>query len=190
MPLVVLADPGGRVAAAAKATFAQMPDLVVIDGILGTCGADRRVLPIASYCTSQNTIFAAAPDIDAAYFIAHAYGHAVQVQHGVADVALREIRSRPDDELMLRGWVERQVDCIAGFLLAEAGLDLPLLEARFVTDPLDRPHWGRDPLRLGPHVAVSPADRAEWLRAGYEGGLSACAVGEFGPELLLSALRR
>ena len=98
------------VAAAAKAAFPAMPDVAWLDQISGTCGADGSVHPTVAYCTSSNTILLAADDPatpEATYFLAHAYGHAVQVRHGVADVALREIRNRRDDGLILRGFVER-----------------------------------------------------------------------------------
>ena len=181
------------VAVAADAAFPQMPVVQRVASINGNCGADRTVHPVVAYCTSSNTILLAdtageEPARD--YLLAHAFGHAVQVRHGVADVALREIRNRPDDEMILRGYVERQVDCIAGFILAQAGLQQPDLAALFQTDPLDRPHWGRSPLRLGPHLDVPVAERAEWLLTGHTQGLAGCAVGEFSADLLLEALRQ
>ncbi|WP_333715149.1 neutral zinc metallopeptidase [Yoonia sp.] len=191
LPLRLAADPVQTVAAAAAAAFDRMPQAEIVLTIAGQCGADASVHPDVAYCTSRNTILVAqdaAARPQTAYFLAHAYGHAVQVQHGVADVALREIRARPADEARLRGWVERQVDCIAGFVLSRAGLPLPDLVAAFAEDPLDRPHWGRSPLANGPHVPVPVAARAEWLASGYQGGLAACAVGEFDASLLIAAL--
>jgi hypothetical protein len=191
-PLQLRADPVGMVTDAARAAFDRMPQIEVVPAIAGTCGADETVHPDVAYCTTRNAILVsrdAATRPDTAYLLAHAFGHAVQVQHGVADVALREIRARPDDEVRLRGWVERQVDCIAGFVLSRAGLPLPELVATYATDPLDRPHWGRSPLADGPHLAVPVADRAQWLATGYEAGLAACAVGEFDASLLIAALK-
>ena len=181
------------VAEAATRLFDRMPVVTRVDRIAGECGADSRVNTVAAYCTSDNTIFFAPSGHDdglANYLLAHVFGHAVQVQHGVADVALREITRRPADEVVLRGYVERQVDCIAGVLLAEAGLDLPDMLDQLTADPLDQPHWGRRPLHRGPHLPVPIAERAYWLGQGHQQGLAGCAVGEFGPELLLAARNR
>ena len=180
------------VAAAAERLFARMPSVVTVAQLPGTCGADARVHPVVAYCTSQNAVLLA-EDADAGperdYLLAHAFGHAVQVRHGVADVALQEITRRPSDETMLRGFVERQVDCIAGVILKAAGLPVPDLVSIFPQDPLDRPHWGRNPLSRGPHLEVPVAERALWLERGYEQGIAACAVGEFPADLLIAALR-
>ena len=92
-----------------------MPSVRVVDQITGMCGADEGVSSRAAFCTSANEILL----IDrpgAADALAHVLGHAVQVRHGVADVALRTICARRSEEVTLRGYVERQVDCIAGFL--------------------------------------------------------------------------
>ncbi|SFS09817.1 hypothetical protein [Yoonia litorea] len=186
------ADVAQRVAAVADASFARMPQQVTADRIAGQCGADETVHPTVAYCTSQNRIYVSAGSVEPpflSYLVAHVYGHAVQVQHGVADVALRTIRARPEDEAMLRGWVERQVDCIAGFVLAQADLPLPDLTTYVTDDPFDRPHWGRSPLSRGPHLPIPVSDRMRWLKTGYERGLSACAVGEFDASLLLAAQR-
>ena len=189
-PFRLSAEPVDMVADAAAAAFDRMPQLEVVAAMDGTCGADRTVHPDVAYCTTRNVVFVAreaAARQATAYLVAHAYGHAVQVRHGVADVALREIRARPEDETLLRGWVERQVDCIAGFVLSRAGLPLPDLVATYAADPLDRPHWGRSPLANGPHLPVPVTERADWLASGYQDGLAACAVGEFDADLLIAA---
>ncbi len=186
------ADDGSAVAAAADRLFARMPPAVTVAQLPGTCGADARVHPLVAYCTSRNVILVA-EDAEANaqrdYFLAHAYGHAVQVQHGVADVALGEITRRPTEETILRGYVERQVDCIAGVILKASGQPMPDLLSLFAQDPLDRPHWGRDPLRRGPHLDVPVAQRAQWLQSGYQQGIAACAVGEFPADLLIAAMK-
>jgi predicted metalloprotease len=175
------ADVVSDIAAAASETFARMPQVAIVDQIAGQCGADDAVDARAAYCTTGNRILVAEKTRDLpqmAYLLGHASGHAVQVQHGVADFALREIRKRPDEEVMLRGLVERRVDCIAGFLVQGAGLptmDLPVL---FQNDPLDSPHWGRDPLRIGPVADVPIAERNDWFKRGQEGDIGACAPGE------------
>lgn len=188
---VTQADPVAAVAAAARDGFANMPRVVQVDEIAGRCGADLRVNPQIAYCTTDRQIMIARAAYDlpqAPYLVAHAYGHAVQVQHGVADFALRQIRNRRDEEPMLRGLVARQVDCIAGFLVARAGLPPLDLTDLFAEDPFDGIHWGRNPLRIGPEVSVGLAARVEWFAIGQQGDLAACAPGEFTSELLLEAL--
>ncbi|MEM8538384.1 MAG: hypothetical protein AAGF56_11055 [Pseudomonadota bacterium] len=181
-----------RLQTTAKASFARMPDLVMVDRIAGNCGADDSVNEAAAYCTTTNQIFVARADASTdqtLYLIAHLYGHAVQVQHGVADFALDEIRNRPSEETMLRGLVELQVDCIAGFLIARARLSPISLQELFDDDPLAGPHWGRNPLRIGPARPVDLALRAEWFDIGQAGDIAACAPGEFSSALLIAALR-
>lgn len=176
---------------AAHAAFSEMPSVVLVDQIAGQCGADERVNPHAAYCTTRNIIFAR--DITGAaqtYRVAHLFGHAVQVQHGIADVALREIRTRPEKELELRGLVARQVDCIAGLLSAKADLPWTPLTDLFEEEPFTGSHWGRDPLRIGPTVSIGLAERADWYARGYAADeISVCAVGGFGAALLFKAYR-
>ena len=186
------ADPVEQMAAAAGAAFARMPDVVVVDRIAGRCGADAAVHETVAYCTTSNEIFlaqAARNRPDAPYLLGHAYGHAVQVQHGVADAALRAIRRRPEDETMLRTFVELQVDCIAGALVERAGLGPLDLEDLFDADPFADIHWGRNPLRIGPQISVPLADRATWFAVGQSNGVVACAPGEFTSDLLIDALQ-
>jgi len=191
-PTLAQADPVAQIAAAAAQSFARMPQVVVVDQIADECGADAEVDDRVAYCTTGNRILVAQAAYDlpqAPYLFGHAFGHAVQVQHGVADFALREIRRRPAEEVMLRGLVERQVDCIAGFLAHRAALPLMDLADLFQDDPLGRPHWGRDPLRRGPVVDVPFAARAEWFAIGQEGDIALCAPGEFTGLGLVRALK-
>ena len=186
------ADSVAAVSATAQDAFAEMPRVVTVDRIEGNCGADAAVNPMVAYCTTSREIFLAEPFRDvpfAAYLVAHAYGHAVQVRHGVADVALRKIRARPAEETMLRGLVERQVDCIAGFLITRAGLPETDLRDFFTEDPFPDVHWGRNPLRVGPVISVDLEARNAWLQVGQAGDLAACAPGEFSSDLLVVALR-
>jgi hypothetical protein len=111
----VAANDIDKVSQTARNSFFQMPNVRVVDQITGMCGADEGVSSRAAYCTSANEILLIYRP-GAAYALAHVLGHALQVRHGVADVALRTIRARRSEEVTLRGYVERQVDCIAGFL--------------------------------------------------------------------------
>lgn len=186
------ADAADQVIDAARASFDQMPSLERVDQIRGNCGADDAVNPYVAYCTSSNAVLLRAdtPSTQAAYFVAHSLGHAVQVKHGVADIALKEITRRRAEEPKLRGYVEGQVDCIAGFLMARAGLAAPSVNTMFTTSPLQDVHWGRNPLTVGPVVQISMAQRTQWVTRGFEAAtLAQCAVGEFGAELLLRAYK-
>ena len=176
----------------ASTAFAKMPLVRVVQTISGACGADQSVSTTVAYCTSANEILLAANQIglpQMPYLVAHAYGHAVQVQHGVADVALREITARRAQEVALRGLVDRQVDCIAGFLYDLAGFAPASLTQWFTDDPFASVHWGRNPLHAGPVMPVPLADRDIWFRRGQGGDLANCGVGEFGSDLLIAAYR-
>ena len=189
---VLHADPVAEVAAAAQGAFANMPVVRRVDAIAGKCGADLQVNQRVAYCTSQNTIFlsrSAAARPEAAYQVAHLFGHAVQVQHGVADFALAEIRARRSEEATLRGYVARQVECIAGYLFWRAGLPEARLGDWMDQEPFTGSHWGRNPLRIGPQVSIGLGERDEWFQLGQAGDISACAPGEFTADLLVGALR-
>ncbi len=178
--------------ATADKLFKDVPPLRRVPRMLGVCGADESVNPFVAYCATQNVIllrdnFMVTPS--GAYEQAHVMGHAIQIRHGVADVALREIRARPEEEEKLRGWVTRQVECIAGVIMAKAGFTSFQMEDHYHHEPMTGSHWGRDPLSVGPKVSIGTAARQEWLDIGLKGDLSACAVGEFGSELLTNALR-
>ncbi len=105
-------------------------------------------------------------------------------------VVLQQIRNRRDEEATLRGLVELQVDCIAGFLIARAGQVPARLMDWFAQEPFDGIHWGRDPLRVGPEVGIGLAARDDWFQRGQSDDLSVCGPGEFTADLLLEALKR
>ncbi len=189
---VLAADPVADVANVAAEAFDRMPRVQTVDVIAGECGADRQVNRDVAFCTSRNVIFitkTAATRPDAAYLVAHLYGHAVQVQHGVADFALAQIRARRSEEQMLRGLVARQVECIAGFLIARAGQPRAKLTDWMMQESFAGTHWGRDPLRIGPQVSIGLAERDIWFQRGQSGRLADCAVGELSADLLLKALK-
>jgi len=189
---ILLERPSQQVERQAQALFRDLPRVERVKDTRARCGADLRVSEIGAYCTSKNVIYLrdTFPEPKAwAHHLAHLYGHAVQVRHGVADVALREIRSRPNDEAMLRGWVTRQVECIAGFIVSQTPLNQMSLLDLYNDEPLTGSHWGRDPLSVGPRVSIGLAARAEWFAIGLTEGLASCAPGEFSSELLLKARR-
>ncbi|WP_342075826.1 hypothetical protein [Yoonia sp. SS1-5] len=188
----VAADPVAAISDAAQGAFARLPQVSPVDAIGGNCGADAHVNNQVAYCTSANLIYlsrAAAALPQAAYLVAHSYGHAIQVRHGVADFALAQITARRDEEDMLRGLVARQVDCIAGFLFHEAGLPPGSLQDWLVAEPFDGTHWGRNPLRIGPQVSIGLAERDLWFQRGQGGDLAACTVGELSSALVVAAYR-
>ena len=170
--------------------FGRAPQVEVVDDLRAVCGAGGNSNPHIFYCTTASTIylsqdFAARPS--AAYEMAHVLGHAIQVQHGVADVALREITRRRDEEEALRGMVTRQVDCVAGVVMARAGLpafDQTTLGAEPFTDA----HWGRRPVNPGPRVSIGLDARAQWYATGYRAAdFAACSVGEMSSDLIVEA---
>lgn len=172
--------------------FPEMPFLHPEPGVVGLCGADVTVHARMAYCTTTNTILydPSFPADEAEHYeFAQLFGHAVQVRHGVADVALRAITSRRDEEAKLRGWVTRQATCIAGFIHAASGAAPFDLLSYYGGEPFTQAVWGRDPLAKGPRVSIGVEARQKWFDIGREGDLSACAVGEFGSELLVQALR-
>ena len=189
---VASADPVAVHRTAAE-IFPDMPRLIISPAMMEDCGAGRRTNPNGFYCTSQNQIFlaeGARARAQAAYEVAHLLGHAVQVKHGVADVALREITRRRDEEAKLRGWVERQVNCIAGVLMAQAGQPPIDLASAFGEEPFTDAHWGRFPVNQGPQVSIGLEAAQEWLDTGYVAGdVVVCAVGEFSSDLLVAAQR-
>lgn len=108
----------------------------------------------------------------------------------MADVALREISTRRSEETALRGMVTRQVDCLAGVLMAHAGLPFQPLESMFEDESFTDAHWGRSPLNSGPRVSIGLDARAQWYRTGYtEADVAACSVGEMSAGLLVAAQR-
>ena len=186
------ASPADQVTQAATASFARMPAVQVVASISGTCGADQHVNSRAVYCTSRDAILitqAEANSARAPYLLAHLFAHGAQVQHGVADVALRTITARRDEEPALRAMVAGQVDCVAGVLYERAGLPLDDLTQLFNSDPFPDPHWGRSPLSSAPVMGIGLSARNQWFARGYSGGLSSCGSGEFGPDLLIKADR-
>ncbi len=201
LTLVALAAPVCHAAAAdpmavhdtATALFAQLPRVEVRADLDAACGAGRDSNPNIGYCASKNMIFVSEEfglRPQAPYEMAHVLGHAIQVRHGVADVALRAIRSRRREEDALRGMVTRQVDCVAGVLMVSAGLTRADLAQLFAAEPFTDAHWGRQPINSGPRVTIGLAARAQWYDIGYTArNFAACSVGEMSSGLIVAALR-
>ena len=196
LALAVMASPAAAdpfaVVDAARAMFDRVPQVQVIDPEgEPPCGAGDETNEAAFYCTSDKTIyhvadFASTPQ--AGYEMAHLLGHAMQVEHGVADVALREISRRRDEEEALRGMVTRQVECVAGVFVARAELDPVDLAQLFEDEPFTHSHWGRSPVNEGPRVSIGLAARQEWFDIGYGArDVAACSVGEMVADLLVAA---
>ncbi len=187
---VAAAQDAQAVIDAANAAFDRMPVVEQVAVIEGRCGATAEVNKHVAYCTSENRIFLTATGPEAAYLLAHVYGHAVQVRHGVADVALRTIQRRRAEEATLRLDVTRMVECIAGVILHRAGVDQVDLTGMFATDPLSDSHWGRKPLSAGPRVTMTVAERNSWLQRGLaEGHPRVCGTVSFPADLVVAAFR-
>jgi hypothetical protein len=193
LPRAGLADVA-VISAAAERHFARMPQVEIVSKIAGTCGADRLVNPDIAYCTSENRIIlarAAAGSPTIGYKLAHLYGHAVQVRHGVATVALATIRARPKEEAALRADVTRQVECIAGVIHARSGLPPLSLMVLFREEPMTGSHWGRAPLRRGPRVSIGLSERDAWFQKGQEAGHPrVCSTVSFPADLVVRAFRQ
>lgn len=178
------------IAGTAQSLYARMPSLVIVNAIAGNCGATAAVNPRVAYCTSQNRIFVAdgvINDPSVGYEIAHQFGHAIFVQHGLADVALGAIRANRPNEAFLRGQVSRQIDCIAGVIYARAGLGKASLKDWFPEEPFTGSHWGRDPLRDGPQASIGLAARDEWFLKGQNAAHPrVCEVPELPIDLLVN----
>ena len=178
-----------RLIAETREAFPRVPDVQLVDEIGPVCGGGATAGAV--YCTSDNTIYLTDTEgDDALYTLAHLYGHGLQVRYGVADLALNAIRSQPGREVELRGMVTRQVECLAGLLIARAGLPVPDLGALFATEPMADAHWGRRPVRTGPEVAIGLDARAEWVAIGGAAQTAAaCTVGEMPADLIAEADR-
>ncbi|NNU80524.1 hypothetical protein HMH01_08730 [Halovulum dunhuangense] len=185
------------VAEVAARDLQSMPAIRLTTRMADVCGGGDGN-PLMRYCTSENVIFVASqlgtavPDARAAsYMLAHQLGHAVQVRHGQADLALAAIRAAPAREAVLRGMVTRQVECIAGVLHGRAfGAEGPSIADWFGAEPFTDAHWGRAPVGGGPRVSIGLGPRDEWFRRGRMAGtLSGCAVDELGTERIERAAR-
>jgi len=173
----------------ARLLFSDLPEVILLDAMDMRCGADVHNNPYARYCTTKNEIYLLKNQEEPmrAYRLAHVLSHAAQVRHGIADIALREIRRRPDEEITLRQMVTRQVECLAGVFLAEAGFSRFDLRDYFEKAPFEDAHWGRDPLRIGPVVSLPLDERAKWVLQGQAEGLAGCSSGEIDVKVLLDA---
>lgn len=197
LPLVVSAGPvfadPFEVVETAREMFDRIPRVELVEDLSEMCGAGWQTNEYLFYCTSLNTIYHG-PQFDrrpqASYEMAHLLGHALQVKHGVADVALREITRRRDEEDALRGMVTRQVECLAGVLMARSDVAFIDLAAAFEEEPFTHAHWGRQPVNAGPQVSIGVEARQEWLAIGYAAAdVAACSVGEMSAQLLIDAQR-
>ena len=183
----------GTIHQTAQALFNRLPDVAVQTDLDAACGGGPDANSHIGYCASDNTIytseaFSARPQAD--YEMAHVLGHAIQVRHGVADVALREIRNRRDEEDALRSMVTRQVECVAGVLMANADVPAADLGALFGGEPFTDAHWGRNPINSGPRVSIGLEARQEWYDIGYDAqDFAACSVEEMSSDLIVEALR-
>ena len=177
----------------AQSLYSKMPSVDVVDQITGQCGATAAVNQRVVYCTSSNTIFLARGVLEepsVGYELAHQFGHAIFVQHGVADVALAAIQANRPQEAFLRGQVSRQIDCLAGVIYARAGFPQSRLSDWFSDEPFTGSHWGRNPLRIGPKASIGLAARDDWFVKGQAGAEpSVCAVPELPIALLVDPFR-
>ncbi|QHQ34944.1 hypothetical protein [Algicella marina] len=182
---------------AAEGFFTRLPGVSLTSALRDVCGGDGDSDPHMLYCTDLNRIYVARLDLtemgedEMAYRLAHMYGHAVQVRHGIADRALATIRANRAREWELRTMVTQQVECIAGVILREAiGKRAQGPAAVAGGEAFTTSHWGASPVANGPRVSVGTAERESWFRKGRDAGdFAVCAAGEFSSDLILRALR-
>lgn len=177
--------------------FSRMPQVQLTSRIENLCEGGVRASKQVRYCTSLNVIYIAAdlskkmPREAAAYVLAHEFGHAVQVRHGIADVALAKIQSDRAREPELRAMVTKQVECIAGVLFGRAHPKSRAVPSTWFSGEMfsDR-HWGRVPLSSGPEVSIGAAARDQWFATGRKSrDFASCTVGEMSAGLILRAER-
>ena len=183
----------------AEATFARMPEIVPTDNLATACGGGPASNAHLQYCATDNRIYLR-PDLlselggrdPAAYMLAHLYGHAVQVQHGIADIALARIVAERAREAEFRGWVTRQVECIAGVLHVRSFGNVGAgPEQWFAAEPFTGSHWGANPVGARAKVSIGLDVRDAWFRVGQRSGdFTACTVGEFPADLIVEAERQ
>jgi len=172
---------------AAQTSFNAMPRVERVSDVSTLCGSAGLANRDVIYCSSENTVYLRHGAAFPSYKLAHVMGHAAQVKSGVADVALRTILQNRDQENALRGMVTRQVECIAGFFHARAGVELPDI-VQLGREPFTGSHWGRNPMRNGPRVSIGMQARQDWLARGYAAEtLADCSVGQMKADLLVAA---
>lgn len=116
----------------------------------------------------------------AGYLLGHVYGHAAQVNYGVADIALPTITKNSDRETELWGYVTQQVECVLGILNKRAGMTSGGPRDWFKREPLADSHWGRIPIAQGPVVSIGLSKRNTWFLKGQRlGDFNACSSGIF-----------
>lgn len=179
----------------ANETFLRMPQVQLTSRLSDLCEGDEHSDRLTRYCTDLNTIYVSAdltdrlPEPAIAYLLAHQYGHAVQVRHGIADVALAKITTDRTREGELRAMVTGQVECISGVLFGRAGLRGKPSDW-FGEEPFTGAHWGRSPMRNGPKVSIGMGQRDQWFTTGARSqSFEACTVGEMDTRLILRAER-
>ncbi len=179
-----------RLTVSTEASFPRVPVVRIMDDVSDVCGGG--VTANAVYCTSDNTIYLAPEGKDGrdVYALAHLYGHGLQVRYGIADLALNAILANREREAELRGMVTRQVECLAGFLVARAGIEPPRIADLFEAEPMTGAHWGRRPVRAGPEVSIGLAARATWFAHGAAATTALdCTVEEVPADLIAAADR-
>jgi len=149
------------------------------------CPADRHIyLDLSFWRQLETELGASSADFARAYVIAHEYGHHIQTLTGVSQ-QVRSAQQRASGEAEANRYsvaLELQADCYAGVWAAnaaavsngEVALGAGDLEAGMQTaaaigdDALQRRQGGR--VRPESFTHGTSAQRAEWLRRGYETG--------------------
>jgi len=182
--------------ATADKTFPRLPNVYFRPSLKGECKADGGSNPYVLYYTSQRCIYMCMGVVDelgegaAGYLLGHVYGHAAQVNYGVANIVLSTITKNRDRETELRGYVTQQVECVSGVLNSCAGLTVGWPRDWFEGEPLADSHCGRTPIAQGPVVSIGLSKRNTWFLKGQKSGdFNACSSGILPVDLLVDAAR-
>jgi uncharacterized protein len=144
------------------------------------CPVDREVYLDLGFFQDLATRFQAPGDFAEAYVIAHEFGHHVQALLGTQERVQREQQSHPGEANELSVRVELQADCYAG-VWAHSAYDQNLLESGDLDEALKAAAAvGDDRVRRSGGGSANPetwthgssAQRAKWLKIGFQSGAS------------------
>lgn len=177
----------------ANRTFTRMPQVQLTSRLVDLCGGGPEASLYTRYCTDLNTIYFSADLSEKlsgqaiSYLIAHQYARAVQVRHGIADIALSRIKAEPANEAALRVQVSAQAACVAGVLLGRAKIE-GISASVLADDPFGKPHWGHSPISNTALSPITTAERDRWFATGHRAkDFAVCATKDFDARLILRA---
>ena len=141
------------------------------------CPADRKAYPDTEFFDTLARHLGARGDFAATYVMAHQVAHHVRNEPGILPEGNRRRQAVGQAEAKaLTVRFERQADCLSGVwaravdgLLEPGDLDAALNAARMIGDDHLQERIGQVP-RPDTFTHGTPAQRAKWVRRGYESG--------------------